>query len=89
MKALISPIEGGVVKWVSAWEFVEGSLTPIYSDISGTQRVAQVEVEPFEVASPLYWIDCSEDCVADQWYFKDGELHKKPEDAPRPDLADE
>ena len=32
-------------------------------------RVAQVCSHPFEVAAPLFWVECPEDCVADFWYF--------------------
>jgi hypothetical protein len=34
-------------------------------------RVAQVEPAEniFGVAEPLYWLDCNDDVVADQWYY--------------------
>jgi hypothetical protein len=32
-------------------------------------RIAQVESESFEVAAPLFWVACSNDCIADQWYY--------------------
>jgi hypothetical protein len=32
-------------------------------------RIAQVSDEAFEVALPLYWIDCSDDTQADFYYF--------------------
>jgi hypothetical protein len=80
MKALISPVEVQTITYISAW--IDGM--PQYTDIHDCQRVAQVEVETFDVAPPLYWVDCPADCEADQWYYKDG-LHKKPEDAPNPD----
>ena len=32
-------------------------------------RIAQVSDESFEVALPLYWIDCSDDIQADFYYF--------------------
>ncbi len=32
-------------------------------------RVAQVEPLTFEVAEPLWWIDCPDDCVANEWYW--------------------
>ena len=40
-------------------------------DGSTGQRVAQVEddANTFDVASPLYWTDCVDECVADQYYF--------------------
>ena len=34
-------------------------------------RVAQVEVEVFPVGEPTYWLECSDDVVADLWYFDD------------------
>jgi hypothetical protein len=43
----------------------------VYS-YSGTllgERVAEVTTQPFEVAPPLFWIACPDDCVADQWYY--------------------
>lgn len=43
------------------------------------QRVAQVEVFAFGVAEPLYWIDCPDNCQADQWYYIDGELKPLPQ----------
>lgn len=42
-------------------------------------RVAQVEPLAFEVALPLYWMDCPDDCVADQWYLIEGELRPIPQ----------
>jgi len=33
------------------------------------ERVAQVQQTTFEVAPPLFWIDCPDDCVADLWYY--------------------
>ena len=35
------------------------------------ERVAQVvnDNETFPVADPLYWKDCADDVVADQWYL--------------------
>jgi hypothetical protein len=41
-------------------------------------RVAQVELIGFEVAPPLFWVDCPDDCVRDDWYYVDGQVLKKP-----------
>ena len=81
MKALISPIEVSTIRYVVAWVDDE----PQYETIENCLRVAEVEPDDkvFEVAPPLYWINCPEECKADLWYYKDG-LHKKPEDAPNP-----
>ena len=34
-------------------------------------RIAQVEPDNniFSVAEPLYWLNCNDDVVADQWYY--------------------
>ena len=40
-------------------------------DATTGHRVAQVEddANTFDVASPLYWTNCVDECVADQYYF--------------------
>jgi len=83
MKALISPNESFNLTWISAWD----GDTPIYSEILDCQRVAEVEPEEFEVAPPLFWADCPDDCKADQWYFKDGQCFIKPQDTPEPPVV--
>lgn len=32
-------------------------------------RCAEVVTQTFEVASPLFWVDCDDACVSDQWYY--------------------
>jgi hypothetical protein len=32
-------------------------------------RVAEVRDDTFEVASPLFWVECADDVVADQFYY--------------------
>jgi hypothetical protein len=63
MKALIDPREFS--KYISSWE---GPI-PIYVVVG--QRVAQVEPDNqvFEVAPPIYWRDCPDTVIADQWAF--------------------
>jgi hypothetical protein len=41
------------------------------SNFDGTTgyRVAQVHETGFEVAEPLFWIDCADDVIADQFYY--------------------
>lgn len=66
MKALISPNE-------------------LVYDYEGTllgERVAQVQETEFEVAPPLFWTDCPNDCMADQWYYAEGGVHPIPEPPP-------
>jgi hypothetical protein len=85
MKALISPSEKFELSWVSSWSFETDEWKPVRSILDECQRVAEVSSTPFEVALPLHWVDCHDECVADQWYFKDGELHAKPQDVAKPE----
>ena len=83
MKALISPNEVFDLSWISSWD---GDY-PVYSEILNCQRVAEVKPEEdiFEVAQPLFWLDCSDDCEPDQWYYKDGAVYIKPENQSKPE----
>ena len=52
-------------------------------------RVAQVELESFEVGAPLFWTACADDVVADQfWYNPDNQLIE-PNLPPPPPSAEE
>lgn len=63
MKALISPEEKR-------------------SDFEGNvgERIAQVETDNnvFEVAAPLFWVDCPDDCEADAWWYYQGTCQVMP-----------
>lgn len=54
-------------------------------------RVAQVEMAEFYVAEPLYWVNCNNSIVADQWAYVENKFVKIPEiiiplpDIPPPD----
>lgn len=87
MKALISPIEVFTYKWVSSWELIDEEWQPVYSEVDNCLRVAEVELENnvFEVSSPLYWFDCPDECKADQWYYKDGQVYIKQQNVPIPE----
>jgi hypothetical protein len=37
--------------------------------VTGGYRIAQVEAETFPVGEPTYWLECSDDVVANVWYF--------------------
>jgi len=86
MKALISPNESFTITWVTSWK-KEGDewVADTTESVQNCQRVAEVEPQEFEVAEPLYWIDCPDECKADQWYFKDGQVYPKPTDVPFPE----
>lgn len=90
MKALISPNESFTYTWVTSWEWIQPSTQPGYwkplttNNIENCVRVAEVMFTPFDVAQPLFWIDCPDDCEADIWYYKDGQVQPKPQNAPYP-----
>lgn len=62
MKALISPNE-------KAYSYDGSELG---------QRIAEVCEQEFPVANPLFFVDCPNECVADQWYYSDGQVFEKP-----------
>jgi hypothetical protein len=39
-----------------------------FDDTTG-YRCAEVVAQTFEVALPLFWVDCDDACVSDQWYY--------------------
>jgi len=41
-------------------------------------RVAQVESQEFEVASPLFWVTCEGNIVADQFWYDPADQTIKP-----------
>jgi hypothetical protein len=53
-------------------------------DILG-DRVAEVTSIVFPVASPLFWVDCADDVVADQFYCADGKILPVPQSALKPE----
>lgn len=63
-KALISPSEK--VLYISGWT---SQNKPIYTTIPNAERVAEVLDTAFEVAPPLFWVDCNDNIIADQWYY--------------------
>jgi len=83
--ALISPNESPI-KCISGWT-TDTPPEPIYTSINNSCRVAEVETQTFEVALPLFWTPCSDDVIADQWYYNtsDKEIYPVPPPAPYPD----
>lgn len=51
------------------------------------QRIAQVNNLTFDVAPPLFWVECADDVVADQFYYADGIILPVPVPAPPPVAA--
>lgn len=61
--ALISPNEQ--VSYISAWD----GKKPVYTVLG--QRVAEVADAQFEVASPLFWIECADDVTSIGFYYSE------------------
>lgn len=53
---------------------------PIYSydETLLGQRIAQVQSDTFEVAPPLFWVECADDVSPDQFYYADGQIMPVP-----------
>jgi hypothetical protein len=43
------------------------------------ERVAQVEQQSFDVAAPLFWVDCPDDCVVDVWWYYQSSCQPMPQ----------
>lgn len=82
--ALISPNESPI-NYISGWT-TDTPPNPIYTQIENSCRVAEVSDQTFEVASPLFWTDCEDNVVADQFYYNtnDKEIYPVPPPAPYP-----
>ncbi len=86
-KGLIDP--NTVVYYVSNWAAPakDGDpYTPVVSEVPNSDRLAEVTNADFEIASPLFWVDCPDEAVADQWYYNNAsqQVLVKPQDAPYP-----
>lgn len=60
------------------------------TDLSGAvlgDRVAEVVVTVFPVTSPLFWVECGGDVVADQFYWSNGSLFPVPPPPPPPPVV--
>lgn len=83
--ALIDPTT--YVSYVSSWAApVPPSPypAPIFTEIPNSARVAQVADATFDVAPPLFWTDCEDNVVADQWYYDTDTQQIIPVPAPAP-----
>jgi hypothetical protein len=72
--ALIDPTS--LVNALTSWEpntdpQIPGKYIPIYTPIEQSARVCQVVDigASFPIAPPYFWASCSNDVVADQWYY--------------------
>jgi hypothetical protein len=83
--ALIDPQH--VVLAITGWTDPP-AISPIYTPIPNSARVAEVADTPFEVASPLFWIPCADDVVQDQFYYDtaNAAIYPVPPEPPPPAL---
>lgn len=89
MKALISPNE--ISPYIASWTYNMNTRAwdPVFEDVPDSWRVAQVQEDSFEVAQPLFWVDCADDVVADEWYYQSstGVILTIPAPAPIPETV--
>lgn len=75
MKALISSTESvsNIVNWElnPNWDSVHlrNKYLPIYEIIPNAVRVCEVKETEFPVSESLFWVDCDDNVVADEFYF--------------------
>lgn len=50
--------------------------------VNSGYRVAQVEENSFEVAPPLFWVDCSNEVIQDQFWYDPTDEQIKPNPIP-------
>ena len=87
MKCLIDPTT--YVEYISEWVLSKDKThyNPVFTEYPNSARVCQVQESSFEVAPPLFWVDCADDVVADMfWYNKETEVISPIVDAPEPPL---
>jgi hypothetical protein len=82
-KALISPNE--TVQYISGWELIGDKYFPIYSAIA--ERIAEICDAEFEIALPLFWVDCNDDVNTFEFYFDANKsaIQKIPDAPPIPE----
>jgi hypothetical protein len=90
MKALVAPIQTFDHTWVTEWKREDNEwVAEMQSTIEGCQRIAEVAPEAFDVAPPLFWVDCPNECVADLWAYVNGHCLELPQSVPQPESPDE
>jgi hypothetical protein len=63
-KAIIDPRQS--VSYVTGYDTQGNAIIAV---LPNSARVAEVTDAEFPVAAPLFWVDCVDDVVADQWYY--------------------
>jgi len=72
MKALIDP--NVQAQYVLSWEQKtkpDGKpyWSPIFATYPNSARICEVTQSDFPVAEPLFWVDCADDVLPDDWYY--------------------
>jgi hypothetical protein len=75
MKALIDPQTS--VKHIVSWTDTE-PYKPVFETYLDSARVCEVEETQFDVATPLFWVNCADNVVADEFYFDTSNQTIKP-----------
>lgn len=87
--AIIDPRQD--VYQVTGWVPNTNPPQAIMTVIPNSARVAEVAVTTFPVAEPLFWVECADDVVADQWYYDtaNSAIYIIPPAPPQPAAADQ
>ena len=87
--AIIDPRQD--VSQITGWVTNTNQTQPITTVIQNSARVAEVSMTTFPIAAPLFWIACSDDVVADQWYYNTStqSIAVIPPAPPKPVAADQ
>ena len=64
-KALISPQENPI-SYISSWV---SRTQPVNSYYPNSCRIAEVADSEFEIAPPLFWVNCADDVTAENYWF--------------------
>lgn len=65
MKALIDP--SASARYIASWTGTP--LKPVYETYPNSARICEVVDTEFDVAAPLFWVDCDASVIADQFYY--------------------
>jgi hypothetical protein len=78
MKALINPNEPS--KYIKSWETQNLKRIPIYENIGAL--ICEISNKEFEIAYPLFWVDCDSSININYYYDLDSKSFKElPPDA--------
>lgn len=70
MQALIDPTSS--VQYIASWSVDPLDATKyvaVMATYPNSARVCQVQMDSFEVATPLFWTPCADDVVADEFWY--------------------